>query len=475
MQGRRTTTIIIEAASIALLTGVVNLFFTDQPGFPHLYYTPYFLGSLLIAAVYGAGAGVLSLVFSCAVVAGALPLALALIYDRALLNGYWHNLLRSASIPGPIALLFIYFIGVMRNASLSTEKKLKKRIEKLSKENWQLRQESDSLLTVNRELDERVSRQRESITSLYTQLQKLDTLDTNHALDALLETIQIFSGATRVSVWKYEERTDQLVLAANRGWVDSEEATTSLPLEGTIEGWVFRNNRSFSVRMTLQYDNLKKMDTGRNLITLPLSLQRKGWGVVNIGDMPFEKYSLYTERLLHIIIALAEHSIEEAVSHESIFRKEETDEDTGLPLFSQFYRMLEEETRRSGVRKGDFSVVLIDFTNYGDIVRDFSHREGKKLIGSIAAEIESLSEHRAHLFHYREESQLAIIYPNLDSDGVSLFCLETLEKINQDSWQVQDTPVNLEAVIGFSVFSGEKQSAEEVLEQAERLLEMQKL
>ena len=91
----------------------------------------------------------------------------------------------------------------------------------------------------------------------------------------------------------------------------------------------------------------------------------KSWGVVNIGEMPFEKYNLYTERLLYIISTLAEHSIEEALSYESIIRKEENDEDSGLPLFSQFYRMLDEETRRSGVRKGDFSIVLVDFTNFG--------------------------------------------------------------------------------------------------------------
>ena len=96
------------------------------------------------------------------------------------------------------------------------------------------------------------------------------------------------------------------------------------------------------------------------------------------------------------------------------------------------------------------------------------------MIGTIAVEIEAITEHRARLFLYKEDSQIAILYPNLDSDGVSLFCLEALEKINEDTWQIQDAPVNLEAIIGFSVFSGE-QSADQVLEQAENLLEMQKV
>ena len=475
MQDRPTLTMYIEAASVALLTGALNLLFRDQPGFSGLYYIPYLLAGLLFSTIYGSMVGLASLVFSSIVVAGAIPLIYQLFFKEIGLDGYWSDLLRQAAIPVPVGLAVAYSFGVIRTEAKVTEKKLKKRVEKLTKQNWLLKQKSESLFKVNLELDERVSKQTDSITSLYTQFQKLDILDLNMALNVFLETVQIFTGATRCSVWKYDEHTDRLVLAARRGWEDVESAETSIALEDTIEGWVYRNNSLFSARMTLQYDNLAAMDLKRNLITLPLLMQRKNWGLVNISEMPFEKYSLYTERMLHIIVTLAEHSIGEAVFYESIIRQDEKDEHTGLPLFSQFYRMLEEETRRTGVRKGDFSVIIVDFTNYGEVVRGSSVEAGKDLMRKVADELTLLSEHRAHVFHYKEESQIAVLYPNLDSDGVSLFCLEALGVIDQDDWQVNEKPVDLEAVIGFSVFSGVGQSSEEVLEQAENLLEMQKV
>ncbi len=416
-----------------------------------------------------------SLAASIVVVAGLLPLGFVAAYGSFTFNGYWKELLRSAAVPAPVALVLTYGFGMVRSAATEKERDLRTRLKRLTKDNWLLKRKSDSLFAVNQELDERVSRQQESITSLYNQLHKIETLDVSEALSALLETIHIFTGATRASVWRYAESESRLSIAATLGWEDESETEATLPLEDTIEGWVFRNNSIFSIRMILEYDNLKKMDRQRNLVTMPLVVGRKVWGVVNIREMPFEKYNLYTERLAHIIIMLAEHSIEEAVSYESIIRKEEVDETTGLPLFSQLYHMLEDEIQRSDVRKGDFSVLLIELLNYGDLTAEHGTGPVKTLIRSVLSELEGLTEHRLHLFHYKEEAQYAIVYPNIDYDGVSLYCLEALEKISSHPWDIAGVTVHLEPVLGFSVYTGESRQIGEMLEKAEGLLEMQKL
>ena len=113
-----------------------------------------------------------------------------------------------------------------------------------------------------------------------------------------------------------------------------------LNIENSIEGWVYRNNRIVSARIINNYENLKKMDTGRNLITLPIPLHKNIWGVLNIEDMPFVKYNQYTERMLEIIISLAEPALSRAVDHERQIQQSETDTDTNLPLFSQLYNLL---------------------------------------------------------------------------------------------------------------------------------------
>ncbi len=465
----------VETIALILIIGAVNLLFTDDPGFASLYYIPYLLASVLIAAIYGAWWGFFAFVMSAAVVAGALPWVLYLVADEWSTDGYWKELLLSSYIAGAVGLLCVYLFGLIRTTGLTRNNELKTRVQALARENWLMKRKAEALLTVNRELDERVSRQQDAITSLHTQLRKLDTLDVNQALDVLLETVQIFTRAVKTSVWRYDESKKTLRLVASRGLDANESIETNIPVDGTIEGWVYRNNSLFSVRMLLQYDNLAKMDRGRNIITIPVNLSQHMWGILNIQEMPFEKYNFYSERILQIIVSLAEHPIERAVSYESINQKEEIDERTGLPLFSQFFRTLEEEVRRAGVQKSIFSIILVELTNYDRLTEKSGVDATKDLVKEISAELQNISERKAHCFHYKEEFQLAFLIPGLDIDGVSLFSLETLEKINSGDWKVKGEPAPIEVVIGFSVFSGEGETADQLLEQAESLLEMQKV
>jgi GGDEF domain-containing protein len=467
--------VLLEVVVLALIIGAVNLFFTDDPGFASLYYIPYLLASVLISAIYGAGWGFFCFCMTAAVIAGALPLSFYLITDDWTVSNYWRNLISSAYIPAAVGLICVYVFGVIRTTSRTQIAGLRKRMQELARENWLIKQKSDALFRANRELDERVSRQQEAITSLHTQLRKLDTLDVGQALDVLLETVQIFTRAVKASVWRYDESSNELRLAASRGWEADENIETSIPVDGTIEGWVYRNNSLFSIRMLLQYDNLSKMDTGRNIITIPLSLSQRVWGVLNIQEMPFEKYNFNSERILQIIASLAEHSIEQAVAYESIIKHEEIDDITGLPLFSQFFRMLEEEVKRTGMQKGTFSIIIMELTNYARLAEEWGLDETKGLVKQIAAELENISDRKAHCFEYKEDSQIALIIPGLDIDGVSLFSLESLEKINTGDWRINGEPAPIEAAIGFSVFSGGGETADQLLEQAENLLEMQKV
>lgn len=474
MQGRRII-IALEIIGLSLVIGLINFFFAENPGFNTIYYIPYIAASILVATIYGAGWGFLTFAICGMVIGGLLPASYLFFIPDWSTEGYWANLLNNAYIPASAGLLAVYVFGVIRTTSLSGIGVLKRRVEDLAKENWLLKRKSDALYKVNLELDERVSRQQDSITSLHTQLRKLDTLDVTQALTVLLETVQIFTRATKASVWRYDEVTTSLKLAASIVSEEDEAARTSLPIDGTIEGWVYRNDNLFSVRMLLQYDNLEKMDMGRNIITIPISFERRIWGVLNIQEMPFEKYNFYSEKILQIIVSLAEHSLERAVSYEAIIQQAEVDDKTGLPLFSQFYRMLEEETRVTGIQKGSYSIILVEFINYEKIQTAHGSNRAKELLRNIVAELEILSDRRAHFFQYKNDSQIALLFPGLDFDGVSLFSLETLEKINTGNWEIEGAVVRVEAVIGFSVFSGEGQTADQVLEQAENLLEMQKV
>ena len=217
MQGRRIV-IILEIIALSLLIGIINFFFSGNPGFGTIYYIPYIAASILIAAIYGAGWGFFSFGMSAGVIGGLLPAAFLLFLPQWSATGYWIRLLDTVYIPAAVGLLLVYMFGVIRTTSLSTIGVLKQRVHDLARENWLLKRKSDALFKVNMELDERVSRQQDSITSLHTQLRKLDTLDVTQALNVLLETVQIFTRATKATVWRYDDESSSLKLAASLGF-----------------------------------------------------------------------------------------------------------------------------------------------------------------------------------------------------------------------------------------------------------------
>ena len=122
-------------------------------------------------------------------------------------------------------------------------------------------------------------------------MHKMDSLNLGNSLDTLLETVRLFTDATDVTIWTAGQTPGFLHSPASMHISGTFESSQLLNIENSIEGWVFRNNRIVSARMINNFEHLKKMDAGKNLITLPIPLNKKVWGVLNIEEMPFVKYS----------------------------------------------------------------------------------------------------------------------------------------------------------------------------------------
>ena len=82
---------------------------------------------------------------------------------------------------------------------------------------------------------------------------------------------------------------------------------------------------------------------------------------------------------------------------------------------------------------------------------------------------------RIGVFSYREDSQLAVLCPNLDYDGASLYCLEALAAINKKDWKIGGEAVELEMIAGYASAKVGLYEAEGLLRQAEHLLLLQKV
>jgi GGDEF domain-containing protein len=467
--------ITLELIFFSTIIVVINFFFRQDAGFFGVVVNPYIALALLAGAYYGRYYGIASVFISAFLIAVPLSFTWELLYPKTLTEMYWRYLGDEAIIPSSIALIGAFFIGSMRDSLYKKYERVKTLLSKISREKGVLKKELQGLKITNRELEKRLSTQKDSIISLYLRIQGLYTLNMKNSLGLILSTVQRFTGATSCSIWEYVPEYKQLTLRLSAGWENKTDSATVITVDNSIEGWVVRNNMIFTVKMVLQYDNLRKLDTGRNIYTAPMLSGHKIWGVLNIERIPFEKYNLYTEKLLLMILALAAPAIERAIEYETFMVKEPLNPITGLPPFSQFYVYLEKEVNRMIVEKGSLSIIIVETTNYPDIVSDLGKEKIFKLMLEMAEDIKQLSGGKTVFFHYKSDNQFSLLYPNLDFDGCSVFCLQILETLNQKEYTVDGLVVKPEAILGYASLGEKDNNAKALIDVAENLLEMQKI
>lgn len=459
---------ISELFFLSLFLYIINWLFPGNPGFFESGLNPYFLIAALISAYYGRNYGYLSLGLSFIFI-------LIPIKTELNLTVYWKILWDLSSFQIPVLLIVIYLLGMIHNSFASQIKNQRLYMKKVSLDKNKLQKELSSVSAVNRELEERVLRQQDSVTALYTQVKAMHSQNLSKTLGVLISTIQKFSWAEKASIWEYEKDSKQLVMVANVGWDSDDVLNTIESVDSTINGWVFRNDRIFSVRMLLEYENLSVMDNERNILTFPINLSKSIWGVLNIEAMPFSKYNLYTEKLLAILIDLASTAIERAVEYESLIEYNEVNPDTNLPSVSQLFSFVENEIKKSAENQNVFSVIILEFTEFDDLIEVHGDTRVYRLLLQLLDKLHSLSGNMVDFFHYKKKNQIAIYYPNIDYDGASLFCLESLGVINSYNWTIDDNQVLLDVILGYSSMGSEDITAEDLLTLADNLIEMQKV
>ncbi|MBN1797292.1 MAG: diguanylate cyclase [Spirochaetales bacterium] len=476
MKQQRPAVITLELLAVLMIMGIANfLLATNDPGYFSLPFNPYFILALFATVLYGKYYGFFSLIVAIVFIVIPIPVYKYFYESYHITLSYWMKLGQKMVTPFTLTLVGVFIFGLIRD-SLKTElDKTKYILGSITKEKNILQREVDALKQVNRELEKRVYSQEDSTIMLYSKIQELYSLNFQKGLELLLTIAQTYTGATVCSIWEHNQELRRLELRLNYGWDMDMERITRIAVEDSIEGWVLRNNMMFSVRMVMQYDNLARMDKGRNILTVPVTVGHKVWGVFNIEDIPFEKYNLYTEKYLLMIMALVSPALEKAMEYEAFSIQENVNLVTGFPPFSHFYIILEQELSRVKLEKGTLSVMIVELVNYEKLLHELSKDGVYSLFVIISERIKELSDSKAMFFHYKNDNQISFILPNLDYDGCSLFCLNILEMINKRTWELNKKTVLPEIIMGYTSLTEDKQSAEDLLAIAENLLEMQKI
>jgi GGDEF domain-containing protein len=459
----------VEILAALIIVMLLDLSTPQSPGFSDLYGIPYLIVPPLFAAFYSLGTGLGALAFTTAVLAVS-----ALLFSGGSPAEAIGAAVQALRVSYPLSMFFAFVFGGILQIEKKRNQQLRERMRSLAKTNWSLKKKSSALMDANLVLENRVSGQTTSMSLLYNQMSKFSNVSVRDTLEVLLETAGMFIGAEKASVWEFEPSVQQLRLASSFGWAAGEQRESVLSVNDSVEGWVIRNSSYFTYRMILGNELLQRLDRGRSIIAVPVLIENRPWGVLSIEALPFRNYSEYSEKVLQIIVKLAQPFIEHSVDYERMFQKQEADEVTGLPLYSQFRTLLDREIERSAMSSSSLSLIVIELINVDRLLQDFDIDQIKGLTIRLVEHLKSADDHERYYFHYRRDTQLAILSPNTDMDGTSMLSLEILSYLNASQWEIQGKAAPLEVIIGHGSLHGGG-SAEEILSQADNLLEMQRI
>ncbi|NNM66897.1 MAG: GAF domain-containing protein, partial [Spirochaetales bacterium] len=258
--------------------------------------------------------------------------------------------------------LFVLLVVTARTFALQAQQAAKRRFRELIGRLHRVKRENLALRRASLLLENRLAQQKRFAPFLLERLNNLDRLDLNLALREVLELARIFIGAEKASIWCPAPAGTSLSLGASLGWLPNDGFPVEKSLDGSIEGWVFRNAERFSIRMAAGFDHYRKMKPERNILTQPIYRHERVWGVLNIESMPFALYSPYAESVLEVILKLSEKFLDPIIEHEEQFRNQETDPVTGLPSVSVFFKTLETKWERFRLDQRRVSVVILEFS-----------------------------------------------------------------------------------------------------------------
>lgn len=410
-------------------------------------FLPQVLTSVVVAALLGSGPGLVSLVAGAAGTALLPAIAMAFHYSGAAFEA-GASLAAASRVPAAAALAGVVIAGFLRDVDKRTIRRLLERTREVSHHAIQQDKVNAALTSLNEELERRVAGQRDSVSALATRIRKMESLDLDRVLSALLEAVAAFSQASAAAIYEFDTRNKALQRLA---WIGPEPEQV-LDAENTVEGWVYRNNSTFSLRMVDDYLNLAHVDAKDSVLAYPLRAGDLPWGVLNVRELPFYRYNPVTEKNLGVVVALASSYIKKAVDFRDKVLSRPRNELTGLPGYGELLHLLGEELERRAPRRLAIAVVIVEFLGFEDIVFTHSGHKAFSLIKDFIAAIKSPG--KAFAFHFREDGQIAFLLPDTDRSGASLFCLGLTETAGQGSWRIDGENVCLEIAFGIGAFPG---------------------
>lgn len=138
------------------------------------------------------------------------------------------------------------------------------------------------------------------------------TLDMHQLLDLITEAAAELTNTEAASIALYDKESGELYFETASGPTGDEVKRFTVPIEGSVAGWVFTHNRPTMVRDAQndpRHFSLIDRSTGyqtRSLLEAPLNVRGETIGVIMAVN--YDRESIFVDEDLHTLTTLASHA-----------------------------------------------------------------------------------------------------------------------------------------------------------------------
>ncbi len=455
-----------------ICVGAIDLFLPHNLGFPSSAFLPYLVAAVFAVYFVDLWHGIASAATSAALVVGVLPL-LDRLFDLPATPVSGIETLEARIITAIVAIL-AYRIAVDHHRDRTTARVSRDDLLSQRRENYRMATQLSALEKTLRTLYDRSITQSTSISVLYEQLGRMYSFNRRVVFTTVLESTEYLSGATSSALYMFDDESLQLELQDHRGVGTQPEPPANLDTATSVEGWVVRNNRMFTLRMRLHNPDLERFAESRTVIAVPVHAHGRVWGVLSVNDLPMRKYNEFAEKAVLLVAALAGPALERAVA--SVFDGGEAKEAAHeIRPRERLLPFLDQATRRAAEANHNLNLFLFELRDADGIVAQVGMSGLQELISEIASILSALSDATAAIFEYNEPHQFCAAVSTLDYDAASYFLLRMIESISSRAWTAEGELLLPEVIVGFASTAQTGFDARELIQKSEHVLSLQRV
>ncbi len=366
--------------------------------------------------------------------------------------------------------VFVYLITYFKMRRLYYAYRIKK--EELQEHLNILKEEVER----KEEVLQKLPRKAERLLSIRDVAQRMvNIIEPNQLCDEFIKELSaIFPEADDILLFLFNRNTESLLL--HRSFRRKREVIREKKGD-ILDWWVLKHNQCLLIE-DLESDY--RFDFRRvigfhergihSIVSSPLSIGSSISGLVRLESKATAVFSLEDSRVLRILCDLATVIYEKAVLFEKIKELAIRDSLTGLFVRSYFFERLDEEIKRSSLKKKTFGFVMLDIDDFKKINDTYGHTVGDFVLKKLASVLRANLKRAGSVVARLGGEEFAFFIVEADKQVVKTLLKQLQKDIQNATVKFRRKEVKFTVSMGVAMYPDDGIDREQLFVVADKLL-----